>query len=198
MHAHSHGSGHAHDHSRANDRRAIAIALGLIARLHGRRGRRGHLRRLARPARGRRSHAHRRGRSRGGARRLASRDPSRARPVDVRLRPCGDPRRAGRTASCCSCSGSGSSTPPSGGSSIRSDVHGGIVLVVALVGVAVNLAATLVLARADRSSLNVEGAFLHIATDLVAVHRHGDRRRAHPAHRLEPVRPDRRTARGRC
>jgi cobalt-zinc-cadmium efflux system protein len=47
-------------------------------------------------------------------------------------------------------------------------VHGGIVLVVALVGVAVNLAATLVLARADRSSLNVQGAFLHIATDLAA------------------------------
>jgi cobalt-zinc-cadmium efflux system protein len=47
-------------------------------------------------------------------------------------------------------------------------VHGGIVLVVALAGVAVNLAATLVLARADRSSLNVQGAFLHIATDLAA------------------------------
>jgi cobalt-zinc-cadmium efflux system protein len=48
------------------------------------------------------------------------------------------------------------------------DVHGGIVLVVALVGVAVNLAATLVLARADRESLNVRGAFLHVATDLAA------------------------------
>ncbi len=48
------------------------------------------------------------------------------------------------------------------------DVHGGIVLVVALVGIAVNLAATLVLARADRTSLNVRGAFLHVATDLVA------------------------------
>jgi cobalt-zinc-cadmium efflux system protein len=47
-------------------------------------------------------------------------------------------------------------------------VHGGIVLVVALVGIAVNLAATFVLARADRSSLNVQGAFLHIATDLAA------------------------------
>src|SRR5881227_1596263 len=40
-------------------------------------------------------------------------------------------------------------------------VHGGIVLVVALGGIAVNLAATLVLARADRESLNVRGAFLH-------------------------------------
>jgi cobalt-zinc-cadmium efflux system protein len=47
-------------------------------------------------------------------------------------------------------------------------VHGGIVLVVALVGVAVNLAATLVLARASRESLNVRGAFLHVATDLAA------------------------------
>ena len=48
------------------------------------------------------------------------------------------------------------------------DVHGGIVLVVALAGVAVNLAATLVLSRADRESLNVRGAFLHVATDLAA------------------------------
>jgi cobalt-zinc-cadmium efflux system protein len=47
-------------------------------------------------------------------------------------------------------------------------VHGGIVLAVALAGVAVSLAATLVLAGADRSRLNVRGAFLHIATDLAA------------------------------
>jgi len=47
-------------------------------------------------------------------------------------------------------------------------VHGGIVLAVALAGVAVNLAATLVLSRADRESLNVRGAFLHVATDLAA------------------------------
>jgi cobalt-zinc-cadmium efflux system protein len=47
-------------------------------------------------------------------------------------------------------------------------VHGGIVLAVALVGVAVNLAATVVLARASRESLNVRGAFLHVATDLAA------------------------------
>jgi cobalt-zinc-cadmium efflux system protein len=48
------------------------------------------------------------------------------------------------------------------------DVRGGIVLVVALVGVAVNLVATIVLSRADRESLNVRGAFLHVATDLAA------------------------------
>jgi cobalt-zinc-cadmium efflux system protein len=46
------------------------------------------------------------------------------------------------------------------------DTAGGPVLVVALVGVAVNVAATMVLARADRSSLNVEGAFKHLLTDL--------------------------------
>ena len=48
------------------------------------------------------------------------------------------------------------------------DVRGGIVLVVALVGIAVTLIATFVLARADRESLNVRGAFLHVATDLAA------------------------------
>jgi cobalt-zinc-cadmium efflux system protein len=47
-------------------------------------------------------------------------------------------------------------------------VHGGIVVGVALVGVAVNLVATLVLSGADRTSLNVRGAFLHVATDLAA------------------------------
>jgi cobalt-zinc-cadmium efflux system protein len=48
------------------------------------------------------------------------------------------------------------------------DVRGGIVLVVALVGVAVNLVATAVLSRASRESLNVRGAFLHVASDLAA------------------------------
>ncbi len=47
-------------------------------------------------------------------------------------------------------------------------VHGGIVLVVALVGIAVNLAATFALAGASRESLNVEGSFQHILTDLLA------------------------------
>jgi cobalt-zinc-cadmium efflux system protein len=46
------------------------------------------------------------------------------------------------------------------------ETEGGPVLVVALVGVAVNLAATALLARANRSSLNVEGAFKHLLTDL--------------------------------
>jgi cobalt-zinc-cadmium efflux system protein len=47
-------------------------------------------------------------------------------------------------------------------------VRGGIVLVVALVGIVVNLAAGALLARPSRDSLNVRGAFLHIATDLAA------------------------------
>jgi cobalt-zinc-cadmium efflux system protein len=47
-------------------------------------------------------------------------------------------------------------------------VEGGIVLVVALAGIVVNLAATAVLARANRQSLNVEGSFQHLLTDLYA------------------------------
>jgi cobalt-zinc-cadmium efflux system protein len=48
------------------------------------------------------------------------------------------------------------------------DVHGGLVLVVALVGALASAAASVVLARASRESLNVRGAFLHIATDVAA------------------------------
>ncbi|MBA3652598.1 MAG: cation transporter [Actinobacteria bacterium] len=47
-------------------------------------------------------------------------------------------------------------------------VEGLALLIVAGVGVAVNVAATWVLARANRQSLNVEGAFQHIVTDLYA------------------------------
>jgi len=45
-------------------------------------------------------------------------------------------------------------------------VEGAPVLVVALIGIVVNIAAAWVLAKADRSSLNVEGAYQHILTDL--------------------------------
>jgi len=48
------------------------------------------------------------------------------------------------------------------------EVRGGIVLAVALVGIAVNLVAAGVLHRPSRDSLNVRGAFLHVATDLAA------------------------------
>lgn len=47
-------------------------------------------------------------------------------------------------------------------------VDGGPVLVVALAGIVVNLLATWVLVGADRRSLNVEGAFQHVLTDLFA------------------------------
>lgn len=45
-------------------------------------------------------------------------------------------------------------------------VAGALVLVTALVGVVVNLAATWCLSKANRSSLNIEGAFQHLLTDL--------------------------------
>jgi cobalt-zinc-cadmium efflux system protein len=51
-------------------------------------------------------------------------------------------------------------TPPS--------VSGWPVLITALAGIVVNLAATWVLSRANRTSLNIEGAYQHILTDLFA------------------------------
>ena len=48
------------------------------------------------------------------------------------------------------------------------DAGGLAILVVALVGVAVNLLATWQLARANRRSMNVRGAYLHVLTDLYA------------------------------
>jgi cobalt-zinc-cadmium efflux system protein len=48
------------------------------------------------------------------------------------------------------------------------DVPGGAVAVVAAIGIAVNLAAAWLIARADRRSLNIAGAYWHIVTDLFA------------------------------
>jgi len=48
------------------------------------------------------------------------------------------------------------------------EVEGVVVVAVAGAGIAVNLVATGLLARASRESLNVRGAFLHVATDLAA------------------------------
>ena len=45
-------------------------------------------------------------------------------------------------------------------------VRGGVLIVVAVIGVAVNLTATYLMSRANRRSLNIEGAFRHILTDL--------------------------------
>lgn len=46
--------------------------------------------------------------------------------------------------------------------------EGTAILVVALVGIVVNLAATWQLSKANRESMNVEGSFQHILTDLIA------------------------------
>ena len=48
------------------------------------------------------------------------------------------------------------------------DVEGGIVIVVGLLGAAVNVGAAWALARAQRQSLNVAGARAHVLTDLYA------------------------------
>lgn len=48
------------------------------------------------------------------------------------------------------------------------EVDGALVFIVALVGVAVNLLATWSLSKANRQSLNVEGSYQHILTDLYA------------------------------
>jgi cobalt-zinc-cadmium efflux system protein len=48
------------------------------------------------------------------------------------------------------------------------EVAGGLVLVTALAGIVVNIGAAWLIARADRTSLNVEGAFQHILNDLFA------------------------------
>ncbi|MFJ1705134.1 cation diffusion facilitator family transporter [Kitasatospora sp. NPDC088346] len=48
------------------------------------------------------------------------------------------------------------------------EVAGALVLITALVGIVVNIAAAWCMSRANRSSLNVEGAFQHVVTDLYA------------------------------
>jgi cobalt-zinc-cadmium efflux system protein len=49
-----------------------------------------------------------------------------------------------------------------------SSPQGLVVLLVAVVGIAVNVAATWQLARANRRSMNIEGSFQHLLTDLYA------------------------------
>ena len=48
------------------------------------------------------------------------------------------------------------------------EVTGGLVLATALVGIVINLGAAWMISRANRTSLNIEGAFQHILTDLYA------------------------------
>jgi cobalt-zinc-cadmium efflux system protein len=47
-------------------------------------------------------------------------------------------------------------------------VDGALILVVAIVGAMVNVAAAYALARANRTSLNIRGAYAHVVTDLYA------------------------------
>lgn len=47
-------------------------------------------------------------------------------------------------------------------------VHGGVVAVVAVIGVAINVVATWLASRANRASLNVKGVLAHLVTDLWA------------------------------
>jgi cobalt-zinc-cadmium efflux system protein len=48
------------------------------------------------------------------------------------------------------------------------EVEGGLVVIVAVAGIVVNLAATWILAQAERKSLNVEGSLQHLLTDMYA------------------------------
>ena len=48
------------------------------------------------------------------------------------------------------------------------DAKGGAILVVALIGIGVNLLATWLLSGANRQSLNIEGSFQHVLNDLYA------------------------------
>jgi cobalt-zinc-cadmium efflux system protein len=48
------------------------------------------------------------------------------------------------------------------------DVHGWLVVATALAGVAINIAASWAISKANRTSLNIEGAFQHVLNDLYA------------------------------
>jgi cobalt-zinc-cadmium efflux system protein len=48
------------------------------------------------------------------------------------------------------------------------DVHGGMVVATAAAGIAVNVAAAWLMSKANRSSMNVEGAYQHVLNDLWA------------------------------
>ena len=77
------------------------------------------------------------------------------------------------------------------------EVEGGLVLGTALAGIVVNIAAAWCISRANRSSLNVEGAYQHILNDLFALHRHRDRRSHRAPDRLRAGRRHRHAGRGR-
>ena len=76
------------------------------------------------------------------------------------------------------------------------EVEGLLVFVTALVGIVVNVAAAWCISRANRSSLNVEGAYQHILNDLYAFIATAIAGAVVLADRLRPCRRDRRSDRG--
>ena len=113
-------------------------------------------------------HAHRRRRDRPRARRRPARRAAGERALHVRPRAARRSCRRRSTARRCSCSPASSPSRRSSACSSRPDVDGAFVVAVGLVGAAVNVAAAWALGRAERRSLNVEGARQHVLTDLYA------------------------------
>ena len=68
-------------------------------------------------------------------------------------------------------------------------VSGGIMVVVAVLGLLVNIAAFWLLQGADRDNLNIRGAAIHVLGDLLGSVAALDRRRRDPVHRLDADRP---------
>ena len=163
---------------RPGGRRRPPLARGRAGRhrhLHGRRGRRRHPGRLAGPALRRGAHAHRRGRDR--ASRSTRPGWPRARPRGASPSASGAPRssRPRPTARRCSCWPASSRSRRSGACGRSPDVDGGFVLVVGLLGACVNVAAAMALGKAERRSLNVEGARAARAHRPLRVARRRDR-----------------------
>ena len=78
------------------------------------------------------------------------------------------------------------------------DVEGAVVLAVGLAGAAVNVGAAWALGRAERQSLNIEGARQHVLTDLLRVARRRARRPPRHRRRLRRRGRHRRAARRRA
>ena len=172
--SHGHG-GHGHDHgvsaagrAGARHQRAAARVVLPDRRLPGRAGRRRHRHRLPGPAVRRRPHGHRRARPRDGPgrhpRRLAPRAPTRSAPSGST-----GWRSSPRSPTPSSCSAS----PPTCSSrrSIRlgedREIASLPVLVVGVLGLAVNIVAFLLLRQGAKESLNVEGAYLEVLSDTL-------------------------------
>ena len=76
---------------------------------------------------------------------------------------------AARSTASRSCSSRpGSPSRPSAGLIDPLDVDARVVVPVALAGIALNVGVLAILSRAERQSLNVRGAYLHVATDAAA------------------------------